>query len=71
MFIGGLQSGINHENLFNARESAKRILKTFIDIQAIKDNLKKQDVKEIVKTLNDCDKQLKKITRRIKEKEPA
>ena len=71
MFVGGFQFGINHENLRYAREPAKRVLKTFIDLRALKDNLTKQDVEEIVKILDDCDKQLEKIVRRITKKEPT
>ena len=72
MFVGGFQFGINHENLRDVRESAKRVVKTFMDLRAtMKDNLTKQDVEEIVKIMNDCDKQLKKIAQRIKEKEPT
>ncbi|UCC58299.1 MAG: PadR family transcriptional regulator [Candidatus Bathyarchaeum sp.] len=71
MLVGGFQFGINHENLRDARETAKRLVKTFIDLRAIKDNLTKQDIEEMVKILDDCNKQLKNIARRIKEKEPA
>jgi len=71
MLIGGFHFGTNHENLLDARESAKRVLETFIEFQAIKDNLTKQDVEEIVKILDYSDRQLKKIALRIKEKKPA
>jgi len=71
MLVGGFHFGTNHENLLCARESAKRVLETFIEFQAIKDSLTKQDVKEIVEILDDSDRQLKKIALRIKEKKPA
>jgi len=71
MLVGGFHFGTNHENLLYARESAKRVLETFIEFQAIKDSLTKQDVEEIVKILDYSDGQLKKIARRIKEKKPA
>ncbi len=72
MLIGGFQFGINHENLRDVRESAKRVAKTFIDLRAaIKGNLTKQDADEIAEILNACAKKLNKISRRIKEKEPA
>jgi DNA-binding PadR family transcriptional regulator len=71
MLIGGFHFGTNHENLLYAKESAKKLLETFIEFQAIKDNLTKQDVEEIVKILNYSDKQLKKIAQRIKEKKPV
>ena len=69
MLVGGFQFGINHENLRDVRGSAKRVVKTLIDIQAaMKDNLTKQDAEEIAEILNDCVKKLEKIMRRIKEK---
>jgi DNA-binding PadR family transcriptional regulator len=71
MLVGGFDFGINNEILRDARVSAKRALETFIEFRDIKDNLTKQDVEEIVKILDDCNKQLKKIARRIKEKKPA
>ena len=71
MLVGGFHFGTNHENLLYAKESAKRLLETFIEFQAIKDSLTKQDVEEIVKILDYSDRQLKKIARRIKEKRPA
>jgi len=71
MLVGGFHFGTNHENLLYAKESAKRLLETFIEFQAIKDSLTKQDVEEIVKILDYSDRQLKNIARRIKEKKPA
>ena len=72
MLVGGFQFGINHENLCDVRGSAKRVVKTFIDLRAtMKDNLTKQDAEEIAEILNDCSKKLEKIARRIKENEPA
>ncbi len=69
MLVGGFQFGSNHENLRDVRGSAKRVVKTFIDLRnALKDNLTKQDAEEIAEILNDCAKKLEKITRRIKEK---
>ncbi len=71
MLVGGFHFGTNNENLLYARESAKRVLETFIEFQAIKDNLTKQDVEEIVKILDYSDRELKKIARRIKENKSA
>jgi hypothetical protein len=68
MIVGRFSFGINNENMFCARESAKRVLATFIEFKAMKDELTKQDVQEIVKILDDSDMQLKKIAKRIKEK---
>ena len=71
MLVGGFHFGTNHENLLYAKESAKRLLETFIHLQAIKNSVTKQDAEEIVKILEYSDNQLKKIARRIKEKKPA
>ena len=71
MLVGGFHFGTNHENLLYARESAKRVLETFIEFKAIKDSLTTHDVEEIVNILDYSDKQLKKIAQRIKEKKPA
>ena len=71
MLIGGFHFGTNHENLLCAKESAKRLLETFIEFQIIKDSLTKQDVGEIVEILDNSDRQLKKIARRVKEKKPV
>ena len=69
IFIGGFQVNINHENLNIVGESAKKLVKMFINSRTtIKDNLTKQDAEKIAEILNNCTKQLEKITRRIKDK---
>jgi len=69
MLVGGFHFGINHGYMCDVRGSAKRVVKTFLDLRtAIKDNLTRQDAEEISEILNDCAKKLEKITRRIKEK---
>lgn len=69
ILIGGFQANTNHENLNIVGESAKKLVKIFINARTtIKDNLTKQDAEKIAEILNDCTKQLEKITQRIKEK---
>ena len=69
ILVGGFHFGINHGYMCDVRGSAKRVVKTFLDLRtAIKDNLTRQDAEEISEILNDCAKKLEKITRRIKEK---
>jgi DNA-binding PadR family transcriptional regulator len=63
--VGGFQFDTNQENLFGARESAKKLLETFIEVYAKKDKLVKQDVDEISKILDDSNLQLRKIVQRI------
>jgi len=72
MLVGGFQFGVSHENLRDVRGSAKRVVKTFIELRtAMKDNLTKQDAEEIAQILNDCSRKLEKIAQRIKKTEPA
>jgi DNA-binding PadR family transcriptional regulator len=69
MLIGGFQLGVNRENLQNVRASAKRVVKTFIDLRtAMKDNLAKQDAEEIAEIFDHCAQKLEKVAQRIKEK---
>jgi DNA-binding PadR family transcriptional regulator len=69
MLVGGFQLGVNHENLQNVRASAKRVVKTFIDLRtAMKDNLTKQDAEEIAQIFDHCAQKLEKVAQRIKEK---
>ncbi|NIV43296.1 hypothetical protein GWN49_00115 [Candidatus Bathyarchaeota archaeon] len=69
ILVGGFQFDINHENLRNVRGSAKRAVKSFIDLRAtFKDSLTKQDAEEIAGILNDCSEKLERIAQRIKEK---
>jgi DNA-binding PadR family transcriptional regulator len=70
MLIGGFQFGIDHENSRDIRESAKNVLKTFINLRTLKDYLTKPDIIEIVTILKECDIKLKGIFQRIKEKKP-
>jgi DNA-binding PadR family transcriptional regulator len=49
MLVGGFQFDSNRENFFDARESAKKLVETFIEFYAKKDKLVKQDVDEISK----------------------
>ena len=68
MFIGGFKIGNDKKNLIIARETVKSVVKTFMDIRSMRNNLTKQNVNDIVKILNKCDQQLKEITQRIKAK---
>jgi len=61
LFIGGFHNGINEENLVFAKESAKRVLQTFIELDAKKETLTKENVNEIAKILNNTNAELRKI----------
>jgi DNA-binding PadR family transcriptional regulator len=61
LFIGGFHYGINEENLLCAKESAKRILQTFIELDAKKETLTKENVNEIARILDNSNIELRKI----------
>ncbi len=68
MLLGGFDYGTDHKNLLCAKESAKRVLETFIQLDAKKDNLTKRDIEEIAKILDNSNAQLRKIVEKINEK---
>ena len=61
LFIGGFHHGINEENLLCAKESAKRILQTFIELDAKKETLTKENVVEVARILDNTNMQLRRI----------
>ena len=61
MFIGGFYFDKNEENLLSAKESAKRVLQTFIELDAKKEALTKENVAEIAEILDNSNIQLRKI----------
>jgi DNA-binding PadR family transcriptional regulator len=65
MFIGGFYFGKNEENLLSAKESAKRFLQTFIELDAKKETLTKKNVTKIAKILDNSNIQLRKIIEEI------
>jgi DNA-binding PadR family transcriptional regulator len=71
MLVGGFHFGNDNENLLYARESAKRVLETFMELHANQDKLTKQDVQEIAKILDDSNRTIKKIAQRIKNEKPT
>ena len=68
MLIGGFNYGTAPENLFCAKESAKRVIETFIQLDAKKDNLTKKDIEKIAEILNNSNIQLRKIVEKIDKK---
>jgi DNA-binding PadR family transcriptional regulator len=61
MFIGGFNFGINEETSLCAKESAKRALETFIELDAKKETLTKENFIEIARILDNSNTQLRKI----------
>jgi DNA-binding PadR family transcriptional regulator len=65
MLIGGYYFGKNEENLLSAKESAKRVLQTFIELDAKKGVLTKENVTDIISILDNSNNQLRKIIEEI------
>jgi DNA-binding PadR family transcriptional regulator len=61
MFIGGFYFDKNEDNLLSAKESAKRVLQTFIELDAKKETLTKENVTEIARILDNSNTQLRRI----------
>ena len=65
MFIGGFYFDKNEDNLLSAKESAKIVLQTFIELDAKKGTLTKENVTEITRILDNSNTQLRKIIEEI------
>ena len=65
MFIEGFYFDRNEDNLLSAKESAKRVLQTFIELDAKKGTLTKENVNEIARILDNSNTQLRKIIEEI------
>ena len=64
MLIGGFDFGTDQENLLCAKESAKRVLETFIELDAKRDNLTKQNIEEIARILDNSNSSLEKLSKK-------
>jgi len=65
MFIGIFHFGINEEKLLCAKESAKRVIETFIELDAKKETLTKENFTEIARILDNSNSELRKIIKEI------
>lgn len=65
LFIEGYNCGQNGENLFSAKESAKRFLQTFIELDSKKETLTKENVAEIARIFDNSNVKLRKIIEKI------
>ena len=61
LFIGGFHYGVNEENLVCAKESAKRVLQTFIELDAKKETLTREKINEVAIILDNFNTELRKI----------
>jgi DNA-binding PadR family transcriptional regulator len=70
MLLGGFDYGTDHENLICAKESAKKVFETFIELDAKREHLTKQSIEEIARILDNSNSQLRKIVEKIDKKDP-
>jgi DNA-binding PadR family transcriptional regulator len=65
LFIEGYNCNQNGENLFSAKESAKRFLQTFIELDSKKETLTKENVAEIAGIFDNSNVKLRQIIEKI------
>jgi DNA-binding PadR family transcriptional regulator len=61
LFIEGYHFGKNEENLYIIKESAKRFLQTFIELDSKKETLTEENATEIARIFENSNAQLRKI----------
>ena len=70
ILLGGFNYGTDQQNLICAKESAKKVLETFIELDAKREHLTKQSIEEIARILDNSNSKLRKIVEKIDKKEP-
>lgn len=68
MLVGGFNLGSNNKKFFKSKESAKKLVKSFIFLRENIDNITEEDATEISEILNDGSEKIEKIVQRIKNK---
>jgi DNA-binding PadR family transcriptional regulator len=68
MLLEGFDYGTDFKNLLCAKESAKKVLETFIDLDAKRDLLTQRDIEEIARILDNSNLHLRKIVEKIEKK---
>lgn len=66
MLVGGLNLEGNNKKLLQSRESAKKLMKSFISLRQNLDNLTEEDAKEISEILEESSAKIEKISQRIR-----
>ena len=67
IFIEGFQFENSDKNLLSTKESGKKLLETFIDLDSKKQKLTKENIEEIIKIFNESNDKLRKIIEKIDE----
>ena len=68
MLLEGFDYGTDYKNLVCAKESAKKVLETFIELDAKRDLLTQRDIEEIARILDNSNLHLRKIVEKIGKK---
>ena len=66
MLVGGLNLEGNNKKLLESKESAKKLMKSFISLRQNLDNVSEKDAKEISEILEESSAKIEKIVQRIK-----
>jgi hypothetical protein len=69
MLVGGFDLEGNDERFHRAKESAKKLMKSFILLRQNADRISEKDAEELSAILNDCYNKIEKIVRRIKDEQ--
>ena len=67
MLVGGFNLGINNEKLRESKESAKKLIKSFIFLRQNLERVTERDAKELSEILGECSEKFEKIVQRIKD----
>ena len=67
MLVGGFNLEGNNVRFLGSKESAKKLMKSFILLRQNADKISEKDAKEIVTILEDCNTKIEKIIQRLEE----
>ena len=67
MLIGGFDLGENNKKLYEARDAAKRLIRSFIFLRQNLDRVSESDAKELTKILKECSDKFENCIQKIKD----
>jgi DNA-binding PadR family transcriptional regulator len=67
MLVGGFNLGDNNEKFRRSKESAKKLVRTFIFLRRNLDRVSERDANELAEILKECSEKFEKIVQRLKE----
>ena len=68
MLVGGFNLEDNNEKFCGSKESAKKLIQSFIYLRQNPEKISKKDAEELAEILKDCSTKLEKIIRRLEDK---